>query len=79
MCIDRGGERTEYVFGKKGKPQRGHKAAAPLHAPRAFFLSAWLWRVGVLLTCVCMLRYWIRKVEPMEENGLTGLLRVKKS
>ena len=41
--------------------------------------SAWVWRTGVWLTCVCMRRCWERKVEPMEENGLTGLLRVKKS
>ena len=25
------------VCGKRGKPQRGHKAMAPLHTPRAFF------------------------------------------
>ena len=31
---------------KNGKPQRGRKAAAPLHTPRAFFRSSWLWRRG---------------------------------
>ena len=53
-----------YFFCAKRKPQRGRKAAAPLHTPRAFFRSAWLWRTGVLLTCVCMRRCWERKVEP---------------
>lgn len=27
----------QYFFEEKGKPQRGRKAAAPLHTPRAFF------------------------------------------
>ena len=28
---------AQYFFEEKGKPQRGRKAAAPLHTPRAFF------------------------------------------
>ena len=51
--------------GKRGKPQRGHKAMAPLHTPRAFFLGV-LGCGGVrLLTCVCMLLCWMCEVEPM--------------
>ena len=50
--------------GKRGKPQRGHKAMAPLHTPRAFL--GVLGCGGVrLLTCVCMLLCWMCEVEPM--------------
>ena len=41
---------------KKGKPQRGRKAAAPLHTPRAFFKEFLVVDEGRVLTCVCMLR-----------------------
>ena len=39
-------------FGKKWKPQRGRKATAPLHTPRAFFRSSWLWRCEVVDLCM---------------------------
>ena len=39
-------------FGKKWKPQRGHKAMAPLHTPRAFFRSSWLWWCEVVDLCM---------------------------
>ena len=70
---------AQYFFEEKGKPQRGRKAAAPLHTPRAFFKEFLVVDKGRVLTCVCMRRCWERKSEPMEENGLKGLLRVKKS
>ena len=34
------------------KPQRGRKATAPLHTPRAFFRSSWLWRCEVVDLCM---------------------------
>ena len=37
---------------ENGKPQRGHKAMAPLHIPRAFFRSSWLWRCEVVDLCM---------------------------
>ena len=43
---------------KNGKPQRGRKAAAPLHTPRAFFKECLVVEGGRVLTFVCMLRYW---------------------
>ena len=68
-----------YFFVQK-ENRKGAAKPRPLCTPLGlFFRSAWLWRTGVLLTCVCMRRCWERKVEPMEENGLKGLLRVKKS
>ena len=40
--------RCRSYFCAKRKPQRGRKAAAPLHTPRAFLRSSWLWmREGV--------------------------------
>ena len=39
-------------FGKKWKPQRGRKVTAPLHTPRAFFRSSWLWRCEVVDLCM---------------------------
>ena len=39
--------------------QRGRKATAPLHTPRAFFRSSWVVVWGTVLTFVCMLRYWM--------------------
>ena len=42
-----------FFFGEKGKPQRGRKATAPLHTPRAFFeefLVVGMWSgVGLFL------------------------------
>ena len=71
--VFRSGWRTDAVFFcENRKTAKGPVSLSPSAPPPGFFLSAWLWRVGVLLTCVCMLRYWIRKVEPMEENGLRG-------
>ena len=69
------------------KPQRGRKAAAPLHTPRAFFRSSWLWmREGVDLClyawvldvgrCAdsgsCILRYWMRGAVPIYFFGDTA-------
>ena len=51
-------------FGKKWKPQRGRKATAPLHTPRAFFRSSWVVVCDTVLTFVCMLRYWMWNVVP---------------
>ena len=52
-------------FGKKWKPQRGRKATAPLHTPRAFFKSSWLWGCVALLACFCILRCWLCDAVPM--------------
>ena len=49
---------------KNGKPQRGRKAAAPLHTPRAFFKEFLVVEDGKVLTCVCMLRYWMWDAVP---------------
>ena len=43
---------------KTAKPQRGRKATAPLHTPRAFFKGVLGCGDGRLLTCGCILRYW---------------------
>ena len=51
-------------FGKKWKPQRGRKATAPLHTPRAFFRSSWVVVCDTVLTFVCMLRCWMWNVVP---------------
>ena len=50
---------------KKGKPQRGRKAAAPLHTPRAFFKEFLVVDEGRVLTCVCMLGYWMWDAVPI--------------
>ena len=46
------------------KPQRGRKATAPLHTPRAFFRSSWLWRCEVVDLCMYA-GCWMCEVEPM--------------
>ena len=48
-----------FALGSCGKPQRGRKATAPLHTPRAFFRSSWVVVWGTVLTFICMLRYWM--------------------
>ena len=50
---------------KKGKPQRGRKAAAPLHTPRAFFKEFLVVDEGRVLACVCMLGYWMWDAVPI--------------
>ena len=45
----------ELFFCAKRKPQRGRKAAAPLHTPRAFFKEFLVVDEGRMLTCDCML------------------------
>ena len=47
-----------FFFGEKRKPQRGRKATAPLHTPRAFFEGVLGCGDGRLLTCGCILRCW---------------------
>ena len=54
-----------YFFCAKGKPQRGRKAAAPLHTPRAFFKEFLVVDEGRVLTCVCMLGYWMWDAVPI--------------
>ena len=53
-----------FALGSCGKPQRGRKATAPLHTPRAFFRSSWVVVCDTVLTFVCMLRYWMWNVVP---------------
>ena len=48
-----------FALGSCGKPQRGRKATAPLHTPRAFFRSSWVVVCDTVLTFVCMLQYWM--------------------
>ena len=54
-----------YFFCAKRKPQRGRKAAAPLHTPRAFFKEFLVVDEGRVLTCVCMLGYWMWDAVPI--------------
>ena len=62
----RSGWRTDAVFFcENRKTAKGPQSRGPSAHPSGFFLSAWLWRVGVLLTCVCMLRYSARYAVPM--------------
>ena len=56
---------AQYFFEEKGKPQRGRKAAAPLHTPRAFFKEFLVVDEGRVLTCVCMLGYWMWDAVPI--------------
>ena len=53
-----------YFFCAKRKPQRGRKAAAPLHTPRAFFKEFLVVEEGRVLTCACMLRCWMWDAVP---------------
>ena len=39
-------------FWEKMKTAKGHKAMAPLHTPRAFFRSSWLWWCEVVDLCM---------------------------
>ena len=39
-----------FALGSCGKPQRGRKATAPLHTPRAFFRSSWVVVCDTVLT-----------------------------
>ena len=54
-----------YFFCAKRKPQRGRTAAAPLHTPRAFFKEFLVVDEGRVLTCVCMLGYWMWDAVPI--------------
>ena len=56
---------AQYFFEEKGKTQRGRKAAAPLHTPRAFFKEFLVVDKGRVLTCVCMLGYWMWDAVPI--------------
>ena len=57
--------RCRSYFLCKRKPQRGRKAAAPLHTPRAFFKEFLVVDEGRVLTCVCMLGYWMWDAVPI--------------
>ena len=54
-----------FALGSCGKPQRGRKATAPLHTPRAFFKEFLVVDEGRVLTCVCMLGYWMWDAVPI--------------
>ena len=47
------------------KENRKRKAAAPLHTPRAFFKEFLVVDEGRVLTCVCMLGYWMWDAVPI--------------
>ena len=57
-----------YFFCAKRKPQRGRKAAAPLHTPRAFFKEFLVVDEGRGLTCACIPGYWMWSAVPIHST-----------